>query len=268
MQKKYTIPLLVIGGLVAWFSIYYSCRHLMKLDHSESLNTTNSMLAALGFAGVIVTIFIQQKELSLQIQELRDTRSEFEQQNKTLKKQRFENTFFNQLDLHNSISERILINDGRADYKSKDAIRFFYNEYRGAFLNAYHEMGNPPITKDSIDDHRRLILRKFSEVYLRFEEHFGHYFRGFVGLVEFVKLSDLIEDHDRQQYFSIIRSQLNSYEIVTHFYNFNAGFATQQKAYFDLLLLGSILNSSLLLHIEHTYIYDPPEVIESALSLK
>jgi hypothetical protein len=52
-----------------------------------------------------------------------------------------------------------------------------------------------------------------------------------------------------------------------HFYNFNAGYA-QNKDFFNFLNLGSILNGSLLLHVEHSYIFDPPHVVETALLMK
>ena len=79
---------------------------------------------------------------------------------------------------------------------------------------------------------------------------------------------DLIEEGERKQYYSIIRSQLNSYEIIFDFYNFNAGFTSQYIADFDLLELGAIMNSSLLAIVQHSFIFDPPHVVEAALALK
>ena len=70
-------------------------------EFGDSAGATNGLFSALAFAGVIYAIFLQKDELSLQRQELKNTRKEiagqkreFQMQNKTLKHQRFENTFF------------------------------------------------------------------------------------------------------------------------------------------------------------------------------
>jgi hypothetical protein len=267
ISKTYQVPLSLLFCIALWLLLYQFSISALHLGSKESLDATNSIIAALGFGGVVITIFIQQKELSLQVEELKSTRDEFIQQNKTLKKQRFEDTFFSLLSVHNSITEKIFINHNAKDFRSRQAVQLLYLGFRSAFLNAYAANGNPPITRVSIDSHRQLISQKFSEVYGRFEEYFGHYFRNFETLVELVANSDLIDEEERIKYYKIIRSQLNSYEVVVHFYNFNIGYA-QHKDFFNYLNLGSILNGSLLLNVEHSYIFDPPHVIEAALSTK
>ena len=79
-------------------------------EFGDSAGATNGLFSALAFAGVIYAIFLQKDELSLQRQELKNTRKEiagqkreFQMQNKTLKHQRFENTFFQMLNLHQEI---------------------------------------------------------------------------------------------------------------------------------------------------------------------
>lgn len=76
----------------------------------DSSGAINALFSALAFAGVIFAIILQKKELQLQREELKQTREElegqkheFEQQNETLKRQRFENTFFNMLSLQQEI---------------------------------------------------------------------------------------------------------------------------------------------------------------------
>ena len=53
--------------------------------YGDSFGAINALISALAFAGVIVTFYLQRKELDLQRQELKAQREEFEQQNKTLK---------------------------------------------------------------------------------------------------------------------------------------------------------------------------------------
>lgn len=69
----------------------------------DSFGAVNALISAFAFAGVIVTIFIERHELTLQRKDLSLQRREFATQNKTLQLQRFENTFFNMLTLQQRI---------------------------------------------------------------------------------------------------------------------------------------------------------------------
>jgi hypothetical protein len=75
----------------------------------DKFGSINALFSGLAFAGIIFTIFLQKRELALQREELEETRKEFIQQNETLKKQRFENTFFQLLRLHNDIVDKLKI---------------------------------------------------------------------------------------------------------------------------------------------------------------
>lgn len=73
----------------------------------DSFGAVNSLISAFAFAGMIVAFILQRYELRLQRKELGDSRKEmrrqttqFKTQNANLELQRFENTFFNMLDLH------------------------------------------------------------------------------------------------------------------------------------------------------------------------
>ncbi|GAB3303096.1 putative phage abortive infection protein [Hymenobacter tenuis] len=75
----------------------------------DKFGAINALFSGLAFAGIIFTILLQKRELSLQREELQETREEFIQQNETLKKQRFENTFFQLLQLHIDIVDKLKI---------------------------------------------------------------------------------------------------------------------------------------------------------------
>jgi uncharacterized membrane protein len=254
--------------IISWIVLFLFGKYVFQFENDPLINIVNSIFSAMALAGVIVTISIQQEELSLQLNEQKQSRQEYIEQNKTLRKQRFENTFFNLLTLHNSITEKISYRHDGIEYKGREVIRFVFDQFKGRFLNEYREAGLPEITEDTIDAHRTLVGKHFFSVYLDFEEFLGHYFRNFINVIDFTQSSELIEESERGRYYTIIRSQLNSYEILLHFYNFNSGVATLQKSNFDLLGLGQHLNTGLLPHIEHTYIYDPPHVVKAALRMK
>lgn len=99
MDKKFWISIgvsVIFIGTTLFFNWYF----LSDIDINEKgaygdlYGFSNTLFSGLAFVGVIAAIIIQSKELKLQRDELRDTRAEFEQQNSTLRKQAFENTFF------------------------------------------------------------------------------------------------------------------------------------------------------------------------------
>jgi hypothetical protein len=114
------IVTIVIIGL--WILTYCLLKNLKETDRGtfgDMFGSINALFSGLALAGIILTILLQRKELKLQREELRETRTEFETQNETLKLQRFENTFFSILNLHHQIVSAI---DYRY-YKSKEKER-------------------------------------------------------------------------------------------------------------------------------------------------
>jgi hypothetical protein len=72
--------------------------------------TTAPLLTFISFLAVVITVRTQKEQLELQNQqlinsmkEMQETRKDMERQNKTLSVQRFENTFFQMVNLHNQI---------------------------------------------------------------------------------------------------------------------------------------------------------------------
>jgi hypothetical protein len=161
-------------------------------DHGifgDKFGSINALFSGFALAGIIYTIVLQKKELSLQREELEETREEFKIQNITLKKQRFENTFFQLLTLHNDIVENMYIEvfDGKYEkrkffegalkqlkFKSKN-----FDYYRYSFIlklsdeeiKSYLEHKNHDyIFLFRLDDNERLEIAKLSsEQYLEFK---------------------------------------------------------------------------------------------------
>ena len=99
--------LLIIISIVWFVSIFVIESIYLDLNErgifGDSFGSINSLFSGLALGGIIYTIFQQKKELSLQRLEISKTREEFVTQNTTLRLQRFENTFFNLLNLHHQI---------------------------------------------------------------------------------------------------------------------------------------------------------------------
>lgn len=91
------------------FAGIYSLTYLFKKPNEagDTAGLVNGLFSALAFAGVIYAISLQRHELEMQREELRGQKQEFSTQNETLKRRRFENTFFNMLHLQEQITDNI-----------------------------------------------------------------------------------------------------------------------------------------------------------------
>ena len=101
----------LIMWLLSWMFIdLYISDTTSRGTFGDKFGAVNALFSGFAFAGLIVTLLYQKEELKLQREELKETRNElnaqkieFQEQNKTMKRQRFENTFFNMLSLQQEI---------------------------------------------------------------------------------------------------------------------------------------------------------------------
>lgn len=66
----------------------------------DSFGVLNSLFTGLGFAGLLVTIFLQREDIKLTRVELSETRAEIKLQSKTFQQQQFEESFYRLLSLY------------------------------------------------------------------------------------------------------------------------------------------------------------------------
>lgn len=214
----------------------------------DKFGAVNALFSGLAFAGLIVTLLYQKEELKLQREELKETRNElnaqkleFQEQNKTMKRQRFENTFFNMLSLQQEIVTKLSYT---CKHKQKTGKRnpisgayeydFVESKYMGreVFETLYNETDVK--LKDSNQSYNggiKSIIKNKGIV--EFENicdisNLDHYYRHLYRLFKYVDSSPLItktkdddkdEYEERYDYACIIRSQLSDYELVMLFYN-------------------------------------------------
>lgn len=216
----------ILALCVFVFAGIYSLTYLFKEPNNagDTAGLVNGLFSALAFAGVIYAIFLQRHELEMQREELKGQREEFTTQNETLKRQRFENTFFNMLQLHEQITDSITYS---YVVNKKDPSDSLYKEFRNdlkgrevfreAFETAPHEASDRQdyygmrglLSVDGIKGYEN----NFTPTY------FDHYFRHLYRIFKFVATSDLIKDEDRYEYASIARAQLSRYELIWLYYN-------------------------------------------------
>lgn len=168
-------------------------------------------LIYIAFLGQKLQLLAQQEELVLNREELKATRAEFEQQNDTLRKQRFENTFFQLLKFHHDIVEAIDLRSvgGGQHSVGRSAFEKMYRDLRDIHNN------HPTRLSFRRPEFIRLVYRDFFKKYQPFV---GHYFRSLYNIVKFVHLTELLEA-DKKIYTNLIRAQLSSYELLLLFYN-------------------------------------------------
>ena len=236
------IVVAIIGVLAAWGLSWWLINK--NIDCSTERGTfgdmfgaVNALFSGLAFAGLIVTLLYQKEELKLQREELRETRNElnaqkleFQEQNKTMKRQRFENTFFNML----SLQQEIIANLSYEYYASPNIRPHNIPEeifYKGAPKGQLHGRETfEGIYKHAIIEYNGArhadgiikILKQNGYIaypVISATTRFDHYFRHLYHIYKFVDTSDLIEDSERYNYACIIRSQLSDYELVMMFYN-------------------------------------------------
>jgi hypothetical protein len=159
---------------------------------------------------------LQRKELEMQRNELERTRKEHEITNRTMLIQRFENTFFNMLSLHNEIIALITYRDNYDNvYEGRRALTYIYNR----FYNYY----NRPTGK-ILDELKKAATEKerveiiYSWFYKDYEDYLGHYFRNLYRIVKWINNSELT-DKEKKEYIGILRAQLSKTELKLLFYN-------------------------------------------------
>lgn len=225
------IVALVIISL--WVGTYFLLKDLQPEDRGtigDMFGSINSLFSGLALAGIILTILLQRTELKLQRKELSDTREEFRIQNETLRLQRFENTFFNLLNLHHEIVSAIDFRYYKRKEKKSNWVAVSTNEEleavtitsRDVFRYRYNQMREDMVKNPS--NHEELYLNHYEKA----QTDFGHYFRNLYRMIKLVDSTDfLINDPEnttdtfkiKYKYTSIIRAQLSDYELLWLFYN-------------------------------------------------
>lgn len=251
--KKVMNPWVVWGIAIAicfvvWFGGAHFTRSYAK-NHADdkteavgqfgdSFGAVNALISALAFAGVIVTFWLQRRELDLQYEELKSQRMEFEQQNKTMKLQRFENTFFNMMQLQqqivNDLHLQIIDNTTRRSKLLIDGPVFT------------KELHGREVIRHIYDNVRQTVSNKGLSHYreVRDRDLLDHYFRHLYTILRFVDESDVyVPEKDengeskydpqkewelKYRYTTILRATLSRYEMLILYYNGLSEFGFQR----------------------------------------
>ncbi|MGN7403415.1 putative phage abortive infection protein [Cytobacillus praedii] len=224
---------IIIGGVIALialstpFTILFKTGWIISYEQFEKLGvvgdffggTTVGLLSLASIVFVIAAIVMQKEELALQREEVKKTREEYEVTNQTMKKQQFDNTFFNMISLHNDILNTIevkqtdfsfpraggtFVKEKIQVFKSRSAIEYLYKEINVEFNvsnNSYEMLEN--------------VYEKF---YSKHQNIIGHYYRNMYRIVKLI-IDNKLQKEDEKFYLGVFRAQLSSFELVMLFYN-------------------------------------------------
>lgn len=249
-STNYWPLILLSAGVVVLFCINWWW--LTTFDNPEKqgqfgdqFGAVNALFSGLAFAGLIFTIILQKKELALQREELSQTREELngqkkqmEEQNRTLRIQRFENTFFHMLELQqqivNDLETKEVINvrvreDNPNSYGQLTKEVPVEQTFRGRNL-FYYSFVKSGHSIESAMPGKYIYVKGFRQVLATsglsaYTEHmtpsnFDHYFRHFYRILRFVKQNeDWLSFEEQYRYTSMLRGTLSRYELVWLFYN-------------------------------------------------
>ncbi|RZK60443.1 MAG: hypothetical protein EOO91_01370 [Pedobacter sp.] len=192
----------------------------------DMFGAVNSLFSGLAFGGIIWTILLQRNELKLQREESKQSRDEAIEQNKTLRLQRFENTFFNMLTLQNEIVKslqtprftgRLVISQAQKDLFAFLSIEN-YNKLNGLTNLAprTNSLSDTPQNHSSA----RAMLDNFyhKKFYDYYGNSFNHYFRHLYHIFKFIYFSKL-ERNEKKFYAGLIRAQLSQEELYLISFN-------------------------------------------------
>lgn len=184
-----------------------------------------ALFSGLAFAGVIVTL-LQQNEtidlqredinkqteaINIQKEEIVQTNKELKEQNKTIMLQRFENTFFNMLDMQQKILNelRYLQEDGYSqnqEHVGRKAIKELYSDiFFQCQLKKISTLGDC-----------------LTEYYQHVEDgQLDHYYRHLYRIIRFVDDYDtnVLSVAEKYKYLCLLRAQLSKDELLMIFYN-------------------------------------------------
>jgi uncharacterized membrane protein len=159
----------------------------------DSFGGLNALFTGLAFAGLIVTILLQNRQLNEQ-------RQASEEQSRQISQESFENTFFKLLTLHHEIVQRIGVSGKtpRETFESLNASISNAMEARSRECEAAEEV----------------VKQAFMETRLCFGE-ISHYLGNLYNILCYVDGNPIV---DRQLYADILRSQLSEPETRFLFY--------------------------------------------------
>ncbi|MFC3158087.1 putative phage abortive infection protein [Chryseobacterium arachidis] len=239
-NDNYLFWLIGIGSLIFMgFTLYENYMYAVHLGSDKQgifgdmFGASNALFTGLSFTGVIIAILLQRQELKLQRKELELTREEmkltrleFNQQNETLTKQQFENTFFQMISMYRDNTEKMTVDIQGVKSEGKPLFQAFnkkLNDDINTFMKNRFKKNNDNVEDKFFDnleaEKLKLTINELVTIYERryksLEDEFVKYFST---IIIILKLVDQAKIDDKFFYISILKSHFTKYETLVVFY--------------------------------------------------
>jgi hypothetical protein len=179
----------------------------------------------------------EQKQIQAQSQQ-------FQAQQESIKRQNFESSFFQLLNLQNQITAGLRCTDRFSGPKtSRECFQTWLDYLRQEFVSR-----QVILTENDLGH----IREAYQVFYRGAQAALAHYFRNLYHAIKFVKSSDI---SDKRRYTSLVRAQLSAYELTLLFYNGLSVFGEGFKPLIEEFGLLEHLDDSLLMERSHRQLY-------------
>lgn len=225
--------------LIMVFSFYIIYNNIgcweKRGQFGDLFGAVNALFSGLAFAGLIITIRQQNKNLEYQQRAIDQSKKDINQQNETMKIERFENTFFKMIEVQQSIVNDLYDFDSHTEWVKQDDSSgrsanevLTKDEYRGRNLFYYvfklckHEISNSVFPNNTLTYGLYEIIKLRGKVcfdYYMTTTMFDHYFRHLYTILRFVEENDWLGEEKQYQYATFVRATLSRYELVMLYYN-------------------------------------------------
>jgi hypothetical protein len=256
MKRDYTVfvkigfvflVILLVYGLYYWF--LYS--GFPVADESATLNgvrsgtfgdafgALNALFSGMAFAGVVVTLYLQRKDIE-------DGQHEIARQQSEAARQKEESQFYNMLSLQQSVVQGFDLHktatDGTASDFGSDIIRG-----RDCFKTWTAQLKSSHKRKISMNGATDLQWT-YEQVWKKHRGDWSIYFRSLYNLFKFVSTSS---HADKRWLGNVVRSLISDYELVILFYNCLSPKGEKFKAFANEFAIFDNLDPMLLLDPKH-----------------
>ncbi|WP_181003689.1 putative phage abortive infection protein [Aeromonas bestiarum] len=192
--------------------VFINSTHLDIGVFGDSYGALNTLFSGLAFTGIIVSIFLQSQELSETRKDINRQTKEFESQTLALKKQVFENTFFQLLSVFRTTTDGVYVNvfDDNGDViEVINGRRAFTSLFKSHFNYVYiFDEDVPPI---------EIIREKYLSFDRRYGSSVGPYCRTLYQALKIIDDSEM-DSSDKKMYANIVRAQLSLHELYIIFF--------------------------------------------------
>jgi hypothetical protein len=245
----------------------------LALGNSQNLNDLGNYGSFLqgavaspwALAGVFLLVMAflgSQQQLALQREQLAAQEKQLNDQLTTMKKQSFEDSFFQLLNLHRELQSQFetdtVVPDGggirtvRKTVHGKECFRVFRDDmntqYRTNKASARLMLTEFPNEAPALPSETEQALIAYTQVYHAQQQQLAHYFRNLYHIIKFVKTSDM---SDKRRYTSLVRAQLSAYELPVLFYNCLTPYGERFRPLVEEFGLLEHLDPQLLLNPSH-----------------